>query len=535
MSIPFQGFCAPSYFYTNKYAGVERCINWYCVPNEAAEETKFKLALAPSPGNQAFGTLPVPPPFNQPCRGLIQVRDEVFGVNGNIVFGLDQNGNYRNIGTITNDGGPVSMVANGNAQVFIASAGSGFVIPPGGLPGTLISLGGGNAPLGCTFATFQDGYILVINPNSNVFQISGTDTAPLGDATQWDPANVSVQAGQADLLQAIISSREYVRLLGKRRSQVYYNVGSQGIGSFPFQSWNETFIETGIAAPFSLVDMGDSLMWIGQDDRGIRSCWRDPAFSPQRVSNFAVEQQWQNYAKISDAVAFAYLWRGHLFYQITFPSAFPADPVSGFPLGYKPRYISATWLYDATASTLLGRPVWTERSYQTAFGLPSGRSEQFHCFCYGKHLVGSVGIDGNPGAIYQYSDQTGGFTDCGVDTTGAQRTGPIVRTRIAPHLFDSNKRLILNRLELEIVRGAGLDGSPVVGTDPQFYLRMSRDAGNTFGPELNASVGKIGNYVYRVYWNRLGYARDMVSRVTYSDPTDMMLIGAEIDVFECGS
>ena len=132
----------------------------------------------------------------------------------------------------------------------------------------------------------------------------------MGDATVWDAANVSIQAGQADYLRAIISSREYLHLMGHRRSQVYYDVGANGIGGFPFQSFDETFIETGIAAPYSLVEFGDSMIWIGESSRGIRACWRMANFVPERISNFAVEQFWQKYAKLDDAVAFSYVWNG---------------------------------------------------------------------------------------------------------------------------------------------------------------------------------------------------------------------------------
>ena len=46
----------------------------------SAEEKKFKIALAPCPGNLQFGPLPVPVPFNQPNRGLIEYRGVVYGV-----------------------------------------------------------------------------------------------------------------------------------------------------------------------------------------------------------------------------------------------------------------------------------------------------------------------------------------------------------------------------------------------------------------------------------------------------------------------
>jgi hypothetical protein len=516
MSIPFPGFTGPSYQLTNRAAASERLVNWYCIPNESGgAESKFKLALEPSPGNAAFCPLPVPAPFNQRNRGLLELRGTAYGVNGTVAFSIDYGGNFTNLGTVADDGLPVSMVANAG-QIFIASAGNGYVIPAGGGAGSLIAVETGDF-LGASYATFQDGYIIVVTPNSNQIQISGSTTTPLGDATQWDAANVSIQAGQADLLQAVISSREYLRLLGSRRSQIYSNTGNAG---FPFQSYNETFIETGIAAPFSLADLGDSLIWVGQDSRGMRACWRDAGFQPQRISTLAIEQAWQNYWRVDDAIAFSYVWKGHLVYRITFPSALQGGTVS------------ATWEYDATASQLAGMPLWSERQYLNGANVLTGRPELFHCYAYGRHLVGSGGADGNPGAIYQMSDTA--FTDCGTDIAGNQSQRAIVRDRICPHLWSNNKRLIYNRIELELARGVGADGGGL-GADPQILIRWSNDGGNTWSPEQQISAGKLGEYSRRVHFNRCGSGRDRIFWIRCSDPVYWAIVGAELDLQECAN
>lgn len=514
MSIPFEGFCDQTYAFENKFAAVERCVNFYPVSNETQSERKFRTMLAPSPVNKQFSSaLPVPAPFNQPCRGMIEWRGRVFGVNGSAVYEIDSTGLMSHLGNVVNDGQPVSMTANGTGQIFIASAGLGYVWS--------IELGLVKVTdpefLGASYATFQDGYVLVITPNSNQFQISGNDTTPLGDATLWDAANVSVQAGQADLLKAIISRREYIRLMGSRRSQVYQNVGNSGVGNFPFSNYNDTFIENGIAAPFSLCDTGVGLIWIGESDRGIRAAWLDKAFQPQRISTYAIEQQWASYSTIGDAVAFTYVWMGHLMYQVSFPTA------------------DKTWVYDDTESSLVGRPVWHERTYTDYNGQPHARSEQFHCFAFGKHLVGSTGIDGNPGAVYQYyTSKTDALYDCGVDSTGAQAQMSIVRDRICPHVWNANKRVIYNRLEFEMDRGMGLDGG-VYGSDPVILLRWSNDGGNTWGTEQQVPVGQIGQFSKRVLINRLGYGRDRVFWVRCADPVYWSFVAAMLDVQECAS
>ncbi len=438
---PWPGFTGPSYQLSDRWAAIERTVNWYNLVNESAEENKFRIALEPCPGNYPFSysivdgvsnyDLPAGPPYNQPNRGLIEYHGRVFGVNGNVVFELELQtqvsaGTFTPIGTprgqfnqigdpIVDDGSPVSMVANGGGQIGIASGGHLYVLQVEvmGFPGILPSLSEVTTAdfLGANYITFQDGFLISMctqpqnGQNLNQFQISGGLTATLNDMTLWSAGDVSLQKGQADLLQTIISAREYLFLFGARRSQVYQDVGNAGLGGFPFQNYNQTFIEVGCAAPYSLVDMGDSLIWLGQDDRGQTACWRMANFQPQRISTFAIEQFWEQYTTLFDAVAFSFKWRGNLFYQITFPAA------------------NRTWLYNATASHLLGKHCWTERTYTDQNGVEHARTEWFHCFINtpdpdlpalsaGIHLVGSVGYDGAPGAIYAYNSQPWDWAVC---------------------------------------------------------------------------------------------------------------------------
>ena len=107
-----------------------------------------------------------------------------------------------------------------------------------------------------------------------------------------------------------------------------------------------------------------------------------------------------------------------------------------------------------------------ERHYHNALGLLVGRPELSHCYCYGEHLVGSGGADGNPGAVYRMAN---------------------VGTR---------------------------------NPNPQILLRWSNDGGNTFGAENNIPLGPVGQYGQMVYWNRCGYSRDRVFWLRYAEETE---------------
>lgn len=71
------------------------------------------------------------------------------------------------------------------------------------------------------------------------------------------------------------------------------------------------------------------------------------------------------------------------------------------------------------------------------------------------------------------------------------------------------------------VVGAGLPGD-----DPQVMLRISNDGGKTWISEQWRSAGKMGEYLRRVRWNRLGAARRRVFEISMTDPVAWKITGA---------
>lgn len=65
--------------------------------------------------------------------------------------------------------------------------------------------------------------------------------------------------------------------------------------------------------------------------------------------------------------------------------------------------------------------------------------------------------------------------------------------------------------------------------DPVVMLRMSNDGGKTWGPEVMRSAGKMGEYLKRVVWNRLGSARRRVFEVAVSAPIPWRFVGAYLE------
>jgi hypothetical protein len=66
------------------------------------------------------------------------------------------------------------------------------------------------------------------------------------------------------------------------------------------------------------------------------------------------------------------------------------------------------------------------------------------------------------------------------------------------------------------------------GYDPQAMLRWSNDGGSTFSNEHWVTIGKIGQYLNRAIWRRLGWSRDRIFEVVVSDPIKAVIVSANL-------
>jgi hypothetical protein len=73
------------------------------------------------------------------------------------------------------------------------------------------------------------------------------------------------------------------------------------------------------------------------------------------------------------------------------------------------------------------------------------------------------------------------------------------------------------------------DSSGVTAESPQIMLRLSNDGGRTWLSEEMRGSGKIGEYLTRVRWNRLGAARRRAFEVTVTDAIPWRLTNCYIE------
>jgi hypothetical protein len=409
------GFVGPSYRSQSVLADCQTCMNWY---PEAIESGmgRSAMALYPTPGLNLLYQIGA-----AGMRGFCPpLQGRSFCVQGtSFVELLPPNAvpNFKNWSTvlglpIPSDGNPVSM-AGGGHQVLFASAGKAFVFDLN--TNTLRAIdpsAGANLPIAQVSFCFAFFFAIVENASPTPWQLNAS--APL-DATTWNALSFAEEVEVfSNNPNGLLSAQTLLWTFSPDGIQPYSNTGDF---PFPFDIIPGTYIENGLAAPASLAVLDNAPFWLGSDKRGNGMVWRANGFTPQRVSNHAVEYALQNYPTIADAVAFGYQDQGHSFYVLGLPTA------------------DKTWVYDVATQ------MWHERGYwNTVAGTYNRHRAAFHTFNFGMHLVG----DYSTGNVYQMSINI--LTDFG---------NPIRRVRRAPHISKEFSRVTHGRLQVDAEVGIG--------------------------------------------------------------------------------
>lgn len=483
--MPLFPIAGGSYVYDSKSFDAQRCVNLYPVNSEVGTSKAPQTALIGTAGYSLFCN-----PFgSSPCRGAITIDGSTndgrtFFVFGNALYEIFEDATFISRGTLNTTSGNVDLANNGT-QLCLVDGNNGYILT---LATNVFAQITDPYFLGSETVVYLDGYFIFAEPNTNKYYISAVN-----DGLTGDPLDFALAEGSPTNIVSIKVVHQQGWLFKTDSVQMIYN---SGLSDFPFSNVQSTTIRYGCAAAFSVATTANTVFWLGTDKDGKGIVWMAEGYQPQRISTFAIEFAIQNYADISDAVGYTYQENGHYFYVLNFSSG------------------NTTWVYDITTK------LWHEKAYlNPASGLYERHRGQQHVFAFGKHLIGDY-ANGN---IYEQSLNI--YDDNG---------DPKRWMRTCPHIIDGNLNYVYySRLKLDMQVGTGLESGNIEDTDPQVMLQFSNDGGYTWSSEFWRSSGKIGEYIKRVIWNRLGRARDRVFRISGSSKTKVFIIGAYLD-YESG-
>ena len=471
IKIPFVG---SSYQARSLNADAQRALNCYVEMDN--NSPRAPIALYGTPGTVLSFTLPA-----GPVRNCLTEGGYTWWVSGNAVYRVSSSFVVTTIGSIGTSTGEVGMVSNGQ-QILIVDGSKGYLVSVA--TATMAAISSTAFPNGVKRAAYQDGYFIVTgNLDSQSFYINQTAY----DGATWDALDFASAEGSPDSTLGVISSHRELWLFGQNSTEIWSNTGN---ADFPFVRSGNTFIEQGCAAAGTVAKADNTVFWLGSDQRGAGVVWRANGYSPQRISNHAMEREIQGYSTIADAYAFTYEQEGHIFYVLTFPTA------------------SKTWVYDAAVQA------WHERAWRNpSTGALLRWRATCHTFNAGLHLVG----DFETGNVYSLNLNT--YTDNG---------DPILRLRSTIATENLQNRMFYSQLQVEMETGVGLATGQ--GVAPLLMLRYSNDGGHVWSNEKVATVGKVGEYAARAQFTRLGAGRNRVWEISMSDPVKFVVLNSDVDI-----
>ena len=306
----------------------------------------------------------------------------------------------------------------------------------------------------------------------------------------FDPLDIAGKTGSADNIQCLAAIHGELWLVGELTTEIWTNSGA---ADFTFGRIQGAFIDHGCVAPYSLAHQDVSLFWLTQDRQGKAIVAMSSGYAVDRVSTHAIEQDIQGYTTISDAIGYCHQIDGHAFYILTFPSA------------------NKTWAYE------LATRQWHERGSLDANGNLNRHRGNCFAFAYGQGHVG----DFQNGRLYIF--------DANYYRDG---DAPIPRIRSFPHLIQDGNLVEYTRFvaDIEVGQSPGTTASD----PPLISLRWSDTRGATYGNPVTQSMGATGEYYVSPAWRRLGYARDRIFELSWSEDVRTALNGAWVEFKRAG-
>jgi hypothetical protein len=307
-------------------------------------------------------------------------------------------------------------------------------------------------------------------------------------ATAFDPLDIAAKSGFNDPILAIASVHRELWLIGNLTTEVWIGTGA---ADFYFQQVQGAYINHGAAAHYSIASQDISVFFLHRDMQGDGLVLQGTGYEVAEISTPRIVSEFKSYPTIDDAIGFCYQIEDHAFYELVFPTA------------------DKGWIYDLTTKQ------WSEKIWIDDNGNHHRPRENCCSFSFGKILVG----DWESGNLLQLNK------DAYTDYANSNPETPIIRIRTFPHLIDNNDRVSTLSFDADMEVGTILDQDAT----PQISLSWSDDKGRTYGNPIMQSLGKTGEYLTTVSWNRLGQARDRVFKLSWSAPFKTALNGGFIE------
>lgn len=448
----------PSYALADRKSAVQRSVNLFLREIEAPGEDKPAI-LASVPGLVEHLDI------GATIRGSYATDTRWFVVAGSTLYELTS-GAAVSRGTLSTSSGYVCM-KHGRDQLALVDGSNGYVL---NLSTNVFSTITDVDWRGSNWVEELDGYFIFFDPGTDQFYLSSIDDATTLDALDFSSAD----AAPDDITTHRVMKRE-LYLMGSRSIEVWINSGDS---DFPFTRYNSTPIDIGVCGQRACIRAADTLVFVGQTERGRGYVYIMQGHQPVRISTRAVEEALASSTDLTQVSMWSYHVEGSEFVAVNAPG------------------MTTTWVWDAATKQ------WHERAKLVDGEWAAWPTDEV-TFFDGEHYA-TYGTK-----TYRLDDET--YTIAG---------DPLRRERTWPHLVSpSMERVAYRGLELACTTGHG----------GNVTLEISNDGGFTWGSPLIRSLGVTGQWMQPVRWHMLGSARDRVFRIRCSDDVPFNVHAATVN------
>lgn len=377
-------------------------------------------------------------------RGQIEVDGVIYACMEADLFKIDSAGATTNIGSIPGSG-PVMMVRNQADPVqigMINNKGKYYVIESDAIE--IVSQS--DLPDFNSITFINSRFVLGVD-DGRMFQTG------LSDAKSINGLDFATAEKDPDGLVRAFAHSGALYAFGTKTAEVW-GADTNATG-FSFSPVSAGYITMGLVAKYSLLNVGGTVYFVGTDAARDIKVYRLNGYTPEPVSNAAVERQISADGAISEIEAYTYSVGSQTFYGLQ----------------------GDGWTWELSLSTGL----WHERS---SYRRPQWRG-RYPISAFGKVLLGEL----ETGKIFEVAENV--YTEDGDPIQWEIRAQPV---ETMPD------EVPLNGLEIPIVTGQAANYTD----EPQIMVDWSKDGGATWSHERRLSLGKRGERNKRVHTERMG-------------------------------
>ena len=271
---------------------------------------------------------------------------------------------------------------------------------------------------------------------------------------------------------------------GEQTTELWYN---SGVGTPPISRIQNSMFNVGLGAINSLAETDNAIYWLGDDN----VIYKTSGSTAQPVSDQNISNTLSKLTT-SDAIGSSFTIDGHNFYMITFPTG------------------NRTFVVMEE----LGKNGWFELA---STNLNTQYSGSVIFKAYDKLLT----LDG--GKILELKENT--YT---------QDTNTMLRQRVTNNMdFGvSGRRVKMSKIVFDLEQGIGLISGQ--GENPRMMIEPSYDGGRTFEAQDWIELGRLGEHTKLVEWHNIRSFRNLMLRITISDPVPITIYGATIYIKDGG-